>query len=237
VAGTRWGWAGAALTPLRALGVAALAAGAVAAGLPPAAVMAAPLRDCTRSRGTIVVVDFGHWGGPVLRGCGRHASSDYDLLHTAGFTTAGDAHDGPAFICRLGDAAFHGGAEYPTPAQQSCIHTPPASAYWSYWRAPAGQNHWSYSQLGAMSEVPRPGEVELWTFGDTNIAGTRGSGVPSVSPNSLRAAATGPHVLAARPTAQHAASGSAVPLVIGALLVVLLGAGAVWTVRMRRREE
>jgi hypothetical protein len=147
---------------------------------------AAPLKQCTRSHGTIVAVDFAHWGGPIVRGCGIDQKSGYDLLHVAGFTTAGDDHDGPAFICRLGDSAFHHGTQYPTPKQDNCILTPPASAYWSYWLAAKGQNHWSYSQLGAMSEVPKPGEVELWIFGGTNIAGTKGSGVPNFSPASLR---------------------------------------------------
>jgi hypothetical protein len=107
------------------------------------------------------------------------------LLHDGGFTTAGTQHDGPAFICRLGNAAFHGGTQYPTPDQEGCVLTPPASAYWSYWLAPRGQNSWTYSQLGAMSEVPKPGEVELWQFGATNVAGTEGR--PTVAPETLRA--------------------------------------------------
>jgi hypothetical protein len=151
--------------------------------------VAAPLRDCTRTHGTVVAVDFAHWGGPIVRGCGVGQQSGYELLRAAGFTSAGDDHDGPAFICRLGDSAFHHGMQYPTPKQDNCILTPPASAYWSYWLAPAEQNHWDYSQLGAMSEVPMPGEVELWMFGGTNIAGSKGSGVPPFSPDSLRAAA------------------------------------------------
>jgi LPXTG-motif cell wall-anchored protein len=161
---------------------------AVLATLPPAAA-GAPLADCTAHRGTIVAVDFGHWGGPIVRGCGVDQPTGYTLLHAAGFTTAGDAQDGNVFICRLGDAAFRHGTQYPTPSEDACIVTPPGSAYWSFWLAPAGQNTWTYSSLGPLGDVPKPGEVELWKFGGTKIGGTSGSGVPHFSPNTLRAAA------------------------------------------------
>lgn len=148
---------------------------------------AAPLSECTAHRGTIVAVDFAHWGGPIVRACGIDEPSGYALLHAAGFTTAGDAHDGAAFICRLGNEAFDGGTMYPTPSEAPCIGTPSTSAYWSYWLAPAGQNTWNYSPIGPMGDVPRAGEVELWMFGSTNVGGTRGSGVPKFPPSRLRA--------------------------------------------------
>jgi hypothetical protein len=150
---------------------------------------AAPLASCTPRHGTIVAVDFAHWGGPILRGCGLGRRSGYALLHAAGFTTSGDAHDGNAIICRLGDAAFRHGTQYPTPRQQNCVNTPPASAYWAYWVAPRGSDHWTYSQLGVLGDVTKPGEVELWIFGGTNLAGTRGSAVPTFSPAALRSPA------------------------------------------------
>jgi hypothetical protein len=174
------------LKPAWAAILATSAVSVAAAGAAPGA-SAAPISQCTPHSGTIVAVDFEHWGGPIVRGCGVRQRSGYDLLHAAGFTTAGDQHDGPAFICRLGNAAFHAGTQYPTPGQEDCVLTPPAAAYWSYWIAPAGQNHWTYSQLGAMGEVPKPGEVQVWIFGGTNIAGTHGSGVPKFSPAALRA--------------------------------------------------
>jgi hypothetical protein len=151
------------------------------------AARADPIGNCTTTAGTIVAVDFSHWGGPIVRGCGVDSTSGYALLHAAGFSSAGDAHDGPAFACRIGNEAFQHGTQYPTPAQDACILTPPAAAYWSYWVAPAGQNRWTYSPRGATSDVPKPGEVELWIFGGTNIGGTTGSGVPSFSPDTVRA--------------------------------------------------
>jgi hypothetical protein len=197
---------------LKRVFAAAVVTAAAAVGLAGAA-GAVPIGRCTPHLGTIVAVDFAHWGGPIVRGCGLRQRTDYDLLHAAGFTTAGDQHDGPAFMCRLGNAAFHHGRQYPAPAQDDCVLTPSAAAYWSYWLAPAGQNHWSYSQLGAMSAVPKPGEVELWTFGATNIAGTRGSGVPAFSPATLRAhnpppapSTTATHTTSAFPTTTTPAS-------------------------------
>jgi LPXTG-motif cell wall-anchored protein len=148
------------------------------------------INNCTATAGTIIAVDFAHWGGPVVRGCdtGNPKNGAY-LLTDEGFTLAGDKHDGPAFICRIGNQAFNNGTQYPTPSEDPCIVTPPASAYWSYWLAPAGQNTWTYSPLGAYSDLPKPGEIELWIFGGTNIAGTEGR--PTCTPNSLRAGGSG----------------------------------------------
>ncbi len=157
-------------------------------GLSAGPASAAGLSACTPHRGTIVAVDFAHWGGPIVRGCGIGQRNGYALLHAAGFRTAGDAHDGAAFICRIGNQAFRGGTMYPTPSEDSCTRTPSTSAYWSFWVAPTGQNTWTYSPIGPMGDVPKPGEVELWMFGATNVAGTHGSGVPKFPPSKLRAA-------------------------------------------------
>jgi hypothetical protein len=171
---------------------------------------AAPLSDCTPHHGTVVAVDFAHWGGPIARGCGIDQPTGYALLHAAGFTTAGDAHDGAAFICRIGNHAFDDGTMYPTPSEASCNGTPSTSAYWSFWLAPAGQNHWTYSPLGPMGEPPKPGEVQLWMFGATNVGGTRGSGVPKFPPSALRAANRAPtrHAPTPRMTAPTTATHS-----------------------------
>ncbi|MEE6261802.1 prenyltransferase/squalene oxidase repeat-containing protein [Plantactinospora sonchi] len=149
---------------------------------------AGPVGDCTPTRGAVVAVDFGPWDGPVVRGCALSPTNGLELLHQAGFRTTGTVHDGPGFVCRIGNPEFDDATEYPTPAQEACPQTPPASAYWSYWLAPAGQEHWTYSPLGALSHVPAPGEVEAWVFGGTEIGGAGGQ--PSFSPASVRA--TGP---------------------------------------------
>ena len=140
---------------------------------------------CTRSSGALVAVSFGAWGGPIVRGCDTSLTTGIDLLDTAGFTTTGTTRDGPQFICRIGHPYWQSGTQYPTPATDACVVTPPANAYWSYWIAPKGRTTWSYSPLGAYSDQPKPGEVEAWTFGATDIGGTTGQ--PTFTPAQVRA--------------------------------------------------
>ncbi|HET9070268.1 MAG TPA: hypothetical protein VFN60_00020 [Acidimicrobiales bacterium] len=137
-----------------------------------------PVSDCTPSAGVLVAVDFGHWGGPVVRGCSGHAASAIAAMHAAGFLTAGDQANGAAFVCRIGVAAEGVASERPTPAADPCVATPPATAYWSFWYADAGRSRWSYSPSGAATFVPAAGSVEAWAFG----AGA----APGVTPAALR---------------------------------------------------
>ncbi|MFF8983591.1 hypothetical protein ACF08E_09390 [Streptomyces globisporus] len=169
----------------RALAVLGLAGAAVLAPSGPASAAPQPIGRCTTSSGVVLAVDFSHWGGPVYRSCGTTPTTGYELLNQGGWRTTGTGHDGPAFICRIGYSGHQGGKQYPTSQQEDCVLTPPASAYWSYWHADPGEDTWEYSQLGAMSYRPRPGSVDLWIFGGTNIEGTKGR--PTVTPNQLRA--------------------------------------------------
>ncbi|WP_333771210.1 prenyltransferase/squalene oxidase repeat-containing protein [Streptomyces sp. IBSBF 2435] len=169
------------------LTAASLLTGSVAAG---ALSVAAPahadaIGDCTPTTGAIVAVDYGHWDGPVLRGCDAHPTTGMNLLHNAGFSTTGTVHDGEGFICRIGNDGFDGGTARPTAADEACVLTPPADAYWSFWTAPAGQDTWTYSPLGVLSDQPQDGEVEAWTFGPTDLGGSTGG--PSFTPDSVRA--------------------------------------------------
>ncbi|MFJ6053727.1 hypothetical protein [Streptomyces sp. NPDC092307] len=168
-----------------AMTVAAFAATAAPAGAAPQA-----MGQCTTSSGVVLAVDFSHWGGPVYRSCGTTPTTGYELLNQGGWATTGTGHDGPAFICRIGYSGHQGGKQYPTAQQDDCVLTPPASAYWSYWHADPGQNTWQYSQLGAMLYKPKPGSVDLWIFGGTNIEGTEGK--PTLTPDQLRAKNTKP---------------------------------------------
>jgi hypothetical protein len=229
-----------------ALGMAALVlTGMTAANAGPAAAAPRPLSDCTATSGVIVAVDFGHWGGPLLRSCGTTPTTDYALLNQGGWDTTGTEHDGPGFICRIGYSGYRHGAQYPTQAQQACVQTPPASAYWAFWQAGPGQNSWTYSQDGAMEYHPRPGSVSLWVFGGTNLGGTAGSALPTISPDNLRAAAAGaaaartPAVVNAPPVTARVdtSSGSAWPTVIAAAVALMLGAAAISAAMRRRRLE
>ena len=144
---------------------------------PTPAASAEPVSDCTTTSGVIVAVDFSHFGGHVERGCAATPTTGFNAIHSAGFTTEGDDHDGPEFICRIdGD---------PTPAEQSCRTTPPASAYWSYWHADPGKNTWQFSEEGAASTHPQPGSVDAWVFGSTEGGGSHGE--PTFSPASVHA--------------------------------------------------
>lgn len=138
-----------------------------------------PLTECTTTTGVIVAVDLAPWGQDIQRGCAgtvTASTTGYQALVAAGFTPAGDEQDGPAFVCRIdGD---------PTVAQDPCVTTPPATAYWSFWYAPAGQDSWTYSQFGAMSFHPTAGSVNAWSFG----AGSR----PSFPPSAVWATTPGP---------------------------------------------
>jgi hypothetical protein len=167
-------------------------AAAVAWASPSASASALPIGDCTTTSGVVVAVDFANWGGPLLRSCGTTPTTGYDLLNQGGWQTAGDEHDGPGFICRIGYSGYDGGTMFPTAAEQACVLTPPASAYWAFWQAGPGQASWSYSQDGAMGADPAPGSVELWMFGGTNLGGTSGSAVPTFSPDSVRALNSAP---------------------------------------------
>jgi hypothetical protein len=146
---------------------------------------AVPLSDCSTTTGVVLAVDFSHWGGPLLRSCGTTPTTPYALLNQGGWHTTGTSHDGPGFICRIGYDGYRGGAQLPTAAEDPCVLTPPASAYWSSWYANPGQHTWSYSQLGALGEHPEPGSVDLWVFGATDLSG--GHGGPTISPDAVRA--------------------------------------------------
>ena len=58
----------------------------------PAAVTTAtadPIGNCTTTTGTIIAVDFAHWGGPVVRGCGVDDPSGYALSARGRFQHGG----------------------------------------------------------------------------------------------------------------------------------------------------
>jgi hypothetical protein len=213
---------------------------------PPAAAAAQPIGHCTATSGVIVAVDFGQWGGPLLRSCGSTPSTGYALLNQGGWRTTGTEHDGPGFVCRIGYAGYRHGTQYPTPGQQACVLTPPANAYWAFWQAGPGQDTWNYSQVGAMSTHPAPGSVELWSFGSTNLGGTAGSAVPVISPDRLRDLASSagrpstgtPPIVNAPPVLRAAAvspGGSAYPTMIALAIAVLLAAAAIIASRRRAR--
>jgi hypothetical protein len=134
------------------------APGAVAANVPnPAPNLIARWEPCEPDTGVTVIVDDHNLGeGRIYVGCalGEQANGAEALVH-AGFHAEGTSEYGLGFICRIDGE--------PTPAEQTCEHTPGASAYWTYWHGkPGGQ--WGFSGCGAESCKPAIGSVEGWGF-------------------------------------------------------------------------
>lgn len=200
------------------------------------------LSACTATSGVLVAVVFSHWGGSVSVGCASGRQPDgLDSMRDAGFLTAGDEADGDAFVCRIGVAAKGLASERPTSAEDPCVSTPPASAYWAFWVADPGGDTWDYSDAGVTAYQPPAGSIEGWTFG----AGGR----PTVTPAQLRAkvasatAALG-RAGSARIVAVPAGAGVRTPggsggtptgllVTVGAVAVLAAGGGMV--ARRRRR--
>jgi hypothetical protein len=145
-----------------------------------AAATALPIQDCTSTSGVIVVVDFGPWGGPLVRGCGSTPTSGYQLVNQGGLATTPVSRF-PGFVCRIGYSGFNGGTRYAT--DQACVNTPPANDSWSYWTASPTDTNWVYSPKGASDSYPSGGTVQAWTFG---------SGSPTFTPDSVRAHTSAP---------------------------------------------
>jgi hypothetical protein len=102
-----------------------------------------------------------------------------------------------------------------------------------------------------MSYHPAPGSVSLWIFGATNIAGTAGSALPPISPDTVRARANVGSPQAGTPAIVNAAAtvltpvttaesvnhGSPGPAILTLAIVLVLAAGGITAVRRRSRRE
>lgn len=98
------------------------------------------------------MVDFGNVGGDVAVGCAGSPGTGFDALTQAGFSLT-FVQSQPGFVCRINGL--------PDAADEDCVDTPPADAFWSYWLADPGGT-WTSSQLGGATPV----ETELvgWAF-------------------------------------------------------------------------
>ncbi|APE24408.1 MULTISPECIES: hypothetical protein [Streptomyces] len=127
---------------------------------------------CPNSNGVTVVVDFQELGGGTIVRCAPgDQATGLAALENAGFDVTGTQRWGKAFVCRIEGK--------PTAATESCVNTPPASAYWSYWHAPNGGN-WTYSTSGASARKPALGSFEGWSFSLNKTASTNPK--PRVAP-------------------------------------------------------
>jgi MYXO-CTERM domain-containing protein len=142
---------------VRVVAAAVLAAAAyVASPVPPASAA-----GCATAHGVTVVVEYGALGGGTDVDCepeggGRTADR---LLKDAGHALA-YVQRFPGFVCRVDGV----------PADDPCVNTPPADAYWGLWWSDGKTGKWSYASLGASSlNIPAGGYVAMvWdgTSGD-----------------------------------------------------------------------
>ena len=138
-----------------AIAIIAVAAPAIGS---PASANASP-SGCTATSGVTVIVDFTHFpGGKIERGCAPgQPANGLIALHQAGFTSAGTAQYGDAFVCRIDGL--------PSPQQESCAVTPAPTAYWAYWNARPTDKDWTYGNLGVLDYRPKAGTIEAFAFG------------------------------------------------------------------------
>ncbi|MEO7269702.1 MAG: hypothetical protein ABIW49_10905 [Knoellia sp.] len=134
------------------VGAALLTAGLVGAGAP------AQAAACSGTTGVTVVIQSEN--GSSTRCAPGDPGSAYAALESVASVTPVSTQ--PGFICQIND--------YPN---ANCSRTPPASAYWAFFHAPAGGS-WTYSQSGASSYNPKPGSSVGFRFGS--------GAPPSVSP-------------------------------------------------------
>ncbi|MET9227322.1 hypothetical protein [Lentzea sp. NPDC003310] len=123
--------------------------------------------------GVTVVVDYRGLGGGVQQGCAPGSpASGVAALTAAGFGYTYASRQA-GFVCRINGR--------PGTDADKCVNASPATAYWSYWHAPAG-GAWSYSNQGAATYVPARGTVEGWAFGAGEQPGTAPPAAPAPAP-------------------------------------------------------
>ena len=150
---------------------AAAAAQSVRADAVTATALAGTAGKCPGKTGVTVAVDLTAFGGGVKVRCAPGTpATGVAALQQAGFTVAGTAQYGLAFICRINNK--------PSPAAQPCTSTPPTTAYWAYYHANAGATSWTYSTVSAATYKPLQGSIEGWAFG--------ASAKPSKTPTQIR---------------------------------------------------
>lgn len=182
----------------RVVAAAVLAAAAYAAVPAPSASAA----GCSTARGVTVVVDFHELGGGVQTGCVADGAGDAasTLFPAAGFSLSYVRRQ-PGFVCRVDGA----------PADDPCMNTPPADAYWALYWSDGESGSWSYSTSGVGGlRVPEGGYVALsWNGSTTRSApgfapAPHPSATPTPTPSPSPTHASSP---SAQPS-QHQSTGS-----------------------------
>lgn len=145
------------------LAAVALLVAAAYAGLPLAPASAA---TCSTSIGVSVVVDFHQLGGGVQTTCvaGGGGESAAAIFSAAGVALT-YVQRTPGFVCRVSGV----------PADDPCVNTPPADAYWGLWWSDGTSGSWNYATVGAGSlHVPEGGYV-AFSWNGTSARATPGA--------------------------------------------------------------
>lgn len=136
-------------------------AGATAVLLGP--VPGASAAPCGSGQGVTVVVDFGAQGQGLHTTCDPAGASKTaaQLLDAAYGVTYVQRQ--PGFLCRINGV----------PAEDPCVNTPPATAYWGLFHSDGRSGSWVYSSLGAGGvKVPDGGYVGVaWQSGGRSVPG------------------------------------------------------------------
>ncbi len=155
------------LRRLRTAAAVALLLGAAAVIGPPA-----EATPCPGASGVTVVVEFNGLGAGSAQACvsdGAGHTADR-LLKEAGYGLD-YVQRFPAFVCRIDGL----------PADDPCVNTPPADAYWGLWWSDGTTGKWVYSSLAAGSlSIPAGGYVAMVWDGSTGDV--RPSATPAVHP-------------------------------------------------------
>ena len=174
---------------------------------------------CPAGGGVTVIVDFGDLGPGVATRCAPGTPANgIAALQEAGFEVAGSQKYGLAVACRIDGK--------PGPDVESCTGMPSATAYWSYWHAPAGGT-WQSSQEGAQTAKPVPDGFEGWSFARPKSANDLPS-PPRVAPVRVTATAT-------PGTGGGKAGDAGFPWQFVVGVIVVLGGAAVFISARRRR--
>ena len=133
---------------------------------------------CPGSTGVTVVVESNRLGAGSSQSCvtdGSGHTADR-LLKDAGHSLT-YVQRFPGFVCQIDGL----------PADDPCVNTPPADAYWGLWWSDGKTGKWTYSSLGAGSlSIPAGGYVAMVWDGSSG----------DVRPSAVPAAAPGTHAIA-----------------------------------------
>lgn len=136
---------------------------------------------CGGADGVTAIVDFNELGGGVTAACdpGGAGKAASQLFPDVGYPLT-YAQEGSGFVCRVSGK----------PADDPCVRTPPATAYWSLWWSDGTSGKWVYSTDGVGSlTVPDGGYVAFsWHQGSGNAAAPDVAPTPHEEPSSTPSA-------------------------------------------------